>query len=375
MLEQAKSARYDFLFLTDHASLTRPGDALEDFSKTSNGIEVFPGTETNSFLALNNPDFIRGSTSAEALQTISKNNGLSFLTHIESRTEEDFKMDDLNGMEIFNLHYASLIEKKTESSVLGNLRLSNEATLKLTRNLIDLLTSKKDTLSFEDLLPIFWNKSQVYLDQWDKILSQKPFIGIAGNDCHENVQFKFKDLKPLLQKIIDDESASRPKKLLAKELLNRMDQLGDQPLPAQPIDKYESCFKFVSTHLLAKSKSKESILDALKDGRAYIAHEFYDDAKGFAFFGTQDGHVYEMGDKIGLTQKELKLSILVPKTAEMVLLKNGKEVARLTGTQLDFIAKTPGVYRVEVSIERDRSKLPWIYSNPIYVTTEESHVN
>ena len=51
----------------------------------------------------------------------------------------------------------------------------------------------------------------------------------------------------------------------------------------------------------------------------------------------------------------------------LAVLRGGQEVARETGTRLEYAAKEPGVYRAEVWVTVAGEERPWIYANPIRV--------
>jgi hypothetical protein len=71
------------------------------------------------------------------------------------------------------------------------------------------------------------------LARWDELNRKRPVVGIAGNDAHQNVNL-----------------------------------LGFQ------IDPYDVSLGFVTTHVQAEELTEESVLAALKAGRAYVAFEF-----------------------------------------------------------------------------------------------------
>ena len=75
--------------------------------------------------------------------------------------------------------------------------------------------------------------------------------------------------------------------------------------------------------------------------------------------------------KFHLELKMVELSISAPLRAEIRLLKDGQTVAKARGESLTFLATTPGVYRVECYKVHKTRWRGWIYSNPIYVTSNK----
>ena len=56
-----------------------------------------------------------------------------------------------------------------------------------------------------------------------------------------------------------------------------------------------------------------------------------------------------------------------PHEAKLKLIHNGKVVTNTFATNLTFVAKEPGAYRLEAWLEVDGEDRPWIYSNPVYL--------
>jgi len=67
----------------------------------------------------------------------------------------------------------------------------------------------------------------------------------------------------------------------------------------------------------------------------------------------------------------ISLTALAPISARYVVFKNGEQVQEaLETTNATIPIDGPGVYRVEVyrtDLGDDYAKIPWIFSNPIYV--------
>lgn len=84
----------------------------------------------------------------------------------------------------------------------------------------------------EDSFSLLQELDPAVIERWDRINAERPFTGIAGNDSHQNMS------------------------LLGLRL-----------------DPYPRAFRFVSTHVLAPELTEQAVLDALRDGRCYVAFD------------------------------------------------------------------------------------------------------
>jgi hypothetical protein len=115
---------------------------------------------------------------------------------------------------------------------------------------------------------------------------------------------------------------------------------------------YRRSFRQLRTHVLLDElptgdldHDRAQVLAALRDGRSYIAVDHLAPPAGFAFF--DDG---------GTIRARL------PRPAEVRLLRDGSEVARVAGAELDHdAASVRGSYRLEARL----GGRVWILSNPI----------
>ena len=120
-------------------------------------------------------------------------------------------------------------------------------------------------------------------------------------------------------------------------------------------------------HDLARGLGQSKLArEALRRGRAYVAHEWLADATGFELIAKSGDKTYEMGDAIELTHG-LRLETKSPLNGWFRLIRNGQIVAKVKGMSHSLPIQAPGVYRVEVWLEVDGEERPWIYSNPIYL--------
>ena len=66
------------------------------------------------------------------------------------------------------------------------------------------------------------------------------------------------------------------------------------------------------------------------------------------------------------------LQVRLPRAARIRLLRDGTEVATVSGRRLDHPVTGPGAYRVEAYLPAYGRERTWILSNPIYVTSGQS---
>ncbi len=150
------------------------------------------------------------------------------------------------------------------------------------------------------------------------------------------------------------------------------------PYSLGPITKvifpYEHLFRSVNTHVLAKhalnhdiDHDRAVIFTPLKNGNAFVGYDYPASTRGFRFSAQGHNTSAIMGDRIRIGDG-ITLQIACPAVCEIRLLKDGNVVETELGTNKTYIARKPGVYRVEAYIEYRGKLRGWIFSNPIYVT-------
>jgi hypothetical protein len=192
----------------------------------------------------------------------------------------------------------------------------------------------------EIVLPLIVERSGWNLAEWDRFTKTRRFIGLAGNDAHQNLR-----------------------------------ALGRQA------DPYALSFKAVNTHVLAPTGTsgtsktvapeltREGFVAALRAGRSFAAFNILADAGGFRFAAhREDGGPVAavMGDELPL-EEGLVLVAQSPVPGLLELLRDGVPIRRQEGRELRHQVDRPGVYRVEVSLNVVDRWRPWIFANPIYV--------
>ncbi len=214
ILAAAKAAKVDFVCITDHPPKGDPGLSLrEGWKGIRDGVLFIQGHELagSNLLAIGIREPVRGATPAEKIADIHRQGGVAIVSHPEEVKDwEPYLAAD--GMEIFNVH-AAFKKLRADPPRLA-------AALKAVKEDPD-----RSFLSLQELDP-------AVIAKWDEINRTRRFVGVAGNDAHQNVNV-----------------------------------LGLQ------LDPYPRVFKFVSTHVMAEELTESSVLEALRAGRCFVAFE------------------------------------------------------------------------------------------------------
>lgn len=138
------------------------------------------------------------------------------------------------------------------------------------------------------------------------------------------------------------------------------------------LDPYERSFRHVSTHLLINEITRESVWDALRSGRAYVAFDWMADPTGFVYQAEQSedqespAKLWPMGSQLSLIEG-LRLLAEAALPVDWKLVRDGQVVSESEGKSFEFSVSEPGVYRVEAWLRFLGEPRPWILSNPIYI--------
>jgi hypothetical protein len=232
---------------------------------------------------------------------------------------EEFKNWDtarINGVEVYN--------------VFTNARRINPVIA-----FFDVLWSQR---SYPELIfALYFQRPDENLKRWDQALAQGPLTATGGNDAHANIGVSLKD--------------SSGKTLLGIQL-----------------DPYATSFRLVRLHVLieeGKTLDAATLMEAVKAGHCFIGFDFLGDPSGFVF-EAENGKI--QGDEISLTP-DTRLRVRSPLPARIVIFKDGAVwVDEMTASK-EIQVTERGVYRVEVYLF---DNLPWIISNPVYVTTDNT---
>ena len=214
-----------------------------------------------------------------------------------------------------------------------------------------------------------------YLALWDRFTTRRRVVGIAGNDAHQNngARLVVRAGGALLLTDTSGNPHKAPWLVLADPLSRHLARWRFGALtPGRTLwrvdaDLYERTFRFVSTHLLASSRTESALRRALEEGHAYVAFDSLAAATGFDFALRQAGARRAiMGDEVAFGPQQV-LEARVPIEAVLRLVRGGRIIRQQAGRRLLFPVHSPGVYRIEAHLQVRGQLLPWIYSNPIYV--------
>jgi hypothetical protein len=190
-------------------------------------------------------------------------------------------------------------------------------------------------LSF--LFPAFFltGPRKVTLERWDRLNSNTKVVGIGELDNHDTRQ-----------------------RVLGLNL---------------SVFPFAKAFKFMRTHVITErplvrddARDIAALLSALRQGRAYVAGEYFHDSKGFSFVLTDNSRSATLGDEF-ILKEEACLTAAFPTTAKIRIIKDGTVIREEIVRELTVSIRDPGVYRIEAYLRVLGKYLPWIFSNPIYV--------
>jgi hypothetical protein len=136
---------------------------------------------------------------------------------------------------------------------------------------------------------------------------------------------------------------------------------------------YEYHFSTVNTHVLVSSPLKgelipdqEMVLNSLASGHCFIGYDLASPTHGFSFSAQSIEAKAIMGDEIS-PSGAVTLQAILPSTAEIRLVMNGRVIKTTQGQTLVHITNKPGVYRIEAYKRFLGKKRGWIFSNPVYI--------
>ncbi|MBI1320261.1 MAG: histidinol phosphatase [Candidatus Hydrogenedens sp.] len=363
MLADAKKAGVSCIMLTDH--FRPPKDFINDsWRGLHDGVLFIPGSETNGFLVYPTESILdkMDLPNEQLIPEVTKNGGLIFLSHLE--TKYNHPMTGLTGIEAYNRHADAM------DDAMALMQLSS------------VITDPKRYAEFSAALEAYpdamlatqLDYPTLYMMKWDRDSQEQRVVGVAANDCHHNMVMICKMVDAdnvLVGTIVDDDDGMYKFDSANSPGIKEMTQ-GRQPgdiLASLDLDPYYLSFHNESTHVLAGELTEDAIRDALRNGHAYIAHDWMCDPTGFVYGTQQDGTeglAGLMGDEIAASPT-LQLVAEAPVACDYVLIKDGAEVSRAHGREFSYKPDGPGVYRLEAWLNVDTEDRPWIYTNPVYI--------
>jgi len=362
LLAAAKRTGVRIVMLTDHVREGR--DFINDsWRGLREGVLFIPGAEAEGFLVypMRSIKAERWTTRDDYIQLVKRDGGNIFLSHVEEKY--DWPTDQLDGLEIYNHH----TDVKDET----------EFTLWLRRSLTDPDRLAALERALAEYPQEVFGAQQDYLApiiaKWDRDGQAHHLTGVAANDCHHNqgytitaagsdaVEIGYIGSGPETRKVTAEQAprvAEMVKDRKAGELIARLD-----------LDPYERSLSYVTTHILARELTEPAVRQALKQGHAYVAHDWLCDPTGFAFLAEPAARSKQpavMGDEVRFA-RGLRLRLAAPAAGIIKLFHNGMMIKTVPGNETEWAVTEPGLYRAEVWLEVDGEQRPWIYANPITV--------
>ena len=349
--EVLKKTGIDFICLADHCR-----DGRADFDSQWRGLHdgklFIPGFEMrDGFMPLGaRPGTVLSNEtdSATLARQIAQSGAVLFYAHPEEPREWD--LPELSGMEIYNIHtdfkrYPGGIRGLLPEFLVNQARYPEQ---------------------------IFWRMFQRptdFLRHWDQLNATRHITGIAGNDCHQNVGFRLvctgpdslrvEDTTPNFRRTVRLNWLTRP---LASLLLGPLET--DREVLHVQLDPYERMARVVNTHVLARDLSEEEILSALRAGRAFVGFDLLADSSGFSWWAS-NGTNNALPGESGTLSRTTTLHAWSPLPCRFTVFRDGLQVARGQGRQLDLAVTQAGKYRAEAELQVDAEWFPWVYVNPI----------
>lgn len=351
ILAALQRAKVDFICLSDHCTGGRA-----DFDLQWRGIHegklFIPGFEMKEGVMPFGARLgvvLSNSTPTEILgREILDSGGLLFYTHPEEPRR--WELPELTGMEIYNIHSSLKRYKPGLSGLLPEVLINHRRYP-------------------EHVVRLIFQRPDEFLRRWDELNRTRHITGIAGNDCHQNTGLRgiYTERNTLL---IEDTSPEK----LAEYKLNWMSgpllklcfgQLkpGKEVFRFQ-LDPYERMARYVNTHVLAQDLSEGSVLNALRDGRAFVGFDMLADSSGFSFQAKNIERTVTFGETLSFSAATT-LATLSPLPCRFTVLKDGQIAHRAEGRSFQWKPPGPGKYRVEAELKVRKDWVPWVYANPI----------
>ncbi|HOT90647.1 MAG TPA: CehA/McbA family metallohydrolase [Anaerolineae bacterium] len=144
-------------------------------------------------------------------------------------------------------------------------------------------------------------------------------------------------------------------------------------LVGHPGLSYAYLFRCVNTHILTRGAlsgeveaDKALIYEALRAGRTWVGYDLPHPTYGFRFIAHSGAARATMGEELRRLGA-INIEVDLPAPGEIHLLRDGKRILLVRGTQLRYTSAEPGIHRVEVYRRFHGRKVGWIFSSPIYI--------
>ncbi len=313
----------DFIMMTDHNTLKPKLDGYEGWYGDTMlifGYELNDPDDKNHYLVFRVDEvFYPNNSAKEYVKKIKELNGIGIIAHPDERRNNfeeyppypwnEWSVDDFTGIEIWN-HMSEWVEG---------------------------LTQENKFRRFIHPLKSLQGPYPETLKRWDEIAKRRRITGIGGVDAHGH---KYKIWQLFEVEVF-------PYKVMFRGI--RTHVLLDEPIDKNKKENFELY--------------KQKIFSAIENARCFVTYAYFADPKGFRFFAEKNGKIYQMGDYIELEDSPVRLKVILPKEAEVKLLKNGEILTSTIASELTYEVGETGAYRVEAYY----NSKPWIFSNHIRI--------
>jgi hypothetical protein len=204
-----------------------------------------------------------------------------------------------------------------------------------------------------ETLATLLDRPEESLKRWDELTARRPVVAVAGADAHARI----------------------PLTSVGDPYDNRI----SLPLPG-----YEQVFRTFSIGLPEVMLSGEAkadarvVLDAIRRGGVFSSIDALARPVAFSFSASGAGGKVAMGEDVVATgPMTFQVRSNAPDGVTMALLRGGKRVHTVSGSELEFVSSDAGVYRVEMQWPDGPGEppVPWVISNPIYVLARPRSAN
>ena len=361
ILKTMKETGRQFICMSDHCQ--EGGNAYDvQWRGVHDGVLFIPGFEMSHNLMPWGlpPDTVLqcGDPQEVTTQAVHDKGGVTFVVHPEGK--KDFSDPNLNGMEIYNLHADFMDEYLVKGTMAQTL-------LRIAPDILMNLGAYPD-----QTLRLIFDRNTKMLQKWDELNVTRKFVGICGNDCHQNIGVygvwqpdgSVKLRSPAKQDIPAPRYLQPLLRLISGPFVPGKEAFRFQ------IDPYERSTRYVADHVLAKDLSEPAIIDALREGRVFVSFDMIANATGFVWMAKGGGKQAVMGEKIALGPDTVLLAA-APFACRFTVLRHGIQVYQQEGTSLEWKPTETGKYRVEAELNILGEWTPWVYANPLEVVAAE----
>lgn len=351
IMEAAKKADLEFIFLSDHAR-----NKLDTFPRSYHGvfdgIIMEAGTESSSGLMVNPFESTVLDWNMETEQLIRhvvERGGLVIYVH----TEKDHLWDnpDYQAMEIYNIHTDLLDEKSILPFLLNNI----------------VNGGKYKHWGYREL----FDEQTAILNNWDRLNKNRQIVGIGAVDAHNNQSFRARYTED--GKVEWVGSNAKTKTIREANWFDKL-VLGEPDAHGWAfkweLDPYFESFNFVNNHVFCDTFSNVNIKENIIKGNLYVSFESLAKAKGFQYFALDhaEGVTAILGDSVMINDVSV-LKAVSPFPVKFQLLNHGEVIDEATDVyEYNYEPNgRPGNYRIVARVNLNNQWIPWIYTNPIYI--------